>query len=114
MSQICNHCGRSVAPGSGRFVNRVPDCNDVETRKTNGVKFPEGDFVCAECDGKIRGDVEDHIYCVEMKIVYVVQAPDKATAQARAYKGETVDVAHAEVTDIETMDEEKAKLYSGG
>ena len=114
MSQICNHCGRSVAPGSGRFVNRVPDCNDIETRKANGVKFPEGDFVCAECDDNIRGGLENRIYLVQMRVTYVVQAPDEAIAQARAYKGETVDVAHAEVTDTEKMDEEKAKLYSGG
>jgi hypothetical protein len=57
---------------------------------------------------------QDAVYLVEMKIAYVVKAPDEATAQARAYKGKTVDVAHAEVTDIEKMDEEKAKFYSGG
>jgi hypothetical protein len=50
--EICNHCGRSVAVGSGRFVNRVPDCNDVETRIANNLQYPLGDFVCEECDGK--------------------------------------------------------------
>lgn len=49
---ICNECGHSVKPGSGNFVNRVPDCNDVETRKENGKRFPEGDFICAECENK--------------------------------------------------------------
>ena len=48
--QICNECGRSVAIGTGCVVDRVPDLNDIETRKENGKPFPEGDFVCAECD----------------------------------------------------------------
>lgn len=52
--EICNECGRSVAQGSGWFVNRVPDLDSVEVRRENGKPFPEGDFVCAECDQKIR------------------------------------------------------------
>lgn len=52
VEQICNECGRSVAPGSGWFVNRVPDLNDMETRRENGKPFPEGDFLCVECDEK--------------------------------------------------------------
>jgi len=47
---ICNHCGRSVAFGSGKFVNRIPDINDCSTRISNGLQFPFGDFVCEECD----------------------------------------------------------------
>ncbi len=46
----CNECGRSVKWGSGFYVNRVPDCNDVQTRIDMGKPFPEGDFICAECD----------------------------------------------------------------
>lgn len=48
--EICNHCGHSVALGSGRFVNRVPDLNDVETRVANALKYPSGDYVCEICD----------------------------------------------------------------
>ena len=48
--EICNHCGKDVSVGSGKFVNRVPDVNDILTRKDNGLKFPLGDFVCEECD----------------------------------------------------------------
>ena len=48
--QICNHCGHNVSLGSGRFVNRVLDLNDVSTRIGNGLLFPNGDFVCEECD----------------------------------------------------------------
>ena len=33
--EICNECGRSVALGGGRFVNRVPDLNDAETRRVD-------------------------------------------------------------------------------
>lgn len=46
----CNCCGDSVAFKSGKFVNRVFDANDVDTRKSLGRTYPEGDFVCAECD----------------------------------------------------------------
>ncbi len=54
MAAICNECGRSVKEGSGRFVNRIPDCNTQEERKEMGKPYPEGDFVCAECDGVIE------------------------------------------------------------
>jgi hypothetical protein len=30
--QICGHCGLSVAWGSGKHVNRIPEFNDPETR----------------------------------------------------------------------------------
>ena len=52
VSQICNECGRSVAFGSGWFVNRVPDINSYKERLNNGKPYPRGDFVCAECDLK--------------------------------------------------------------
>jgi len=48
--EFCNHCGRSVKFGSGWFVNRIPDLNDIVTRQDNNRKFPHGDFVCSECD----------------------------------------------------------------
>jgi hypothetical protein len=59
VKKICNECGRSVALGSGWFVNRVPDLNEIETRKENGKAFPEGDFVCAECDAKGSEEVKE-------------------------------------------------------
>ena len=49
-NEVCNECGRSVAMGSGYFVNRVPDLNDPETRVEMGKPYPDGDFVCACCD----------------------------------------------------------------
>lgn len=54
--EVCNHCGRDVSMGSGWFVNRIPDFNDLETRMANGLRYPRGDFVCAECD--LRKDDE--------------------------------------------------------
>ena len=48
--EVCNHCGNSVAFGSGKFVNRVPDFNDIETKVLNKRKYPAGEFVCDECD----------------------------------------------------------------
>jgi len=50
--EICNHCGRDVSLESGLFINRVPDFNDIETRRFNGLRFIEGDFVCQECDSE--------------------------------------------------------------
>ena len=50
MTEICNECGRSVKLGSGNFVNRVPDFNTPEERKEMGRQYPEGDFLCIECD----------------------------------------------------------------
>lgn len=50
LNEICNHCGESVEFGSGRFVDRIPDFNDVETRIANNLAYPKGDFVCVHCD----------------------------------------------------------------
>lgn len=48
--EICNECGNSVKFGSGLYVNRVHDFNDKEYRIEMGKPFPEGDFICIECD----------------------------------------------------------------
>lgn len=65
--QLCAHCRRSVARGSGRFVNRVP-LDDFQARIECRYRFPVGAFLCAECDGKrtqpqtkvnFNGDVHD-------------------------------------------------------
>ncbi|MBN1559126.1 hypothetical protein JW998_02675 [candidate division KSB1 bacterium] len=48
--EICSHCGKDVSWGSGLFVNRVPDFNDIFTRIANNRVFPLGDFVCRICD----------------------------------------------------------------
>ena len=50
--EICNHCGRQVSWGSILFVDRVPDFNDKDSRISNGLNYPEGDFVCIDCDSK--------------------------------------------------------------
>ena len=36
MTEICNECGESVAQGSGKFVNRVPDLSTAEERREMG------------------------------------------------------------------------------
>jgi len=56
--EVCNRCGRGVAFGSGRFVNRIPDFNDLSTRRANGLKHPDGDFVCFDCDSKTSDNWE--------------------------------------------------------
>lgn len=47
--EICCECGKSVKPGSGKFVNRVPFETVIKTRKEMGFMYPEGDYICAEC-----------------------------------------------------------------
>jgi len=56
LNEYCNQCGKSVKLGSGLFVNRIPDLNDVVTRIVNNRKYPKGDFVCIVCD---QSDEED-------------------------------------------------------
>ena len=46
----CCECGRSVAPGSGFFVNRVVVEDDEHQQKQRPYK---GDFLCAVCEDKI-------------------------------------------------------------
>jgi len=56
--EICNHCGKDVSWGSGKFVNRIPDFNDILTRIDNNLIFPIGDFVCENCDNNSFTDNE--------------------------------------------------------
>jgi hypothetical protein len=44
--ELCNECGRSVAWGSGLFVNRVP-CFDLD-----------GGWICRECDERMRTEAK--------------------------------------------------------
>ena len=48
--EICWNCGDNVFPGSGKFVNRIPSGDSIETRRENGAEHPEGAFLCAECE----------------------------------------------------------------
>ena len=50
--EICSECGKSVKFGSGRFVNRVPDFNTPVERRMLGRPYPDGDFICPECDSR--------------------------------------------------------------
>lgn len=55
--EICYECGRSVARGSGRFINRIPSLGSHEDRVESNVVYPEGEWLCAECDDAAkRGD----------------------------------------------------------
>jgi hypothetical protein len=55
-TEICNECGSSVRQGSGRFVNRVIDCNTLRDKIEWGKPFPRGKYICYECDENIRND----------------------------------------------------------
>lgn len=52
-NEICNECGKIVSAGTGLHINRVPDFNDLEERIEMNKPFPEGDFICVECDEMI-------------------------------------------------------------
>lgn len=56
-TEVCNECGKSVEIGSGLFVNRIPDFNDYDERVEMEKPFPEGDYICIECDEKIREEL---------------------------------------------------------
>ena len=47
-NEIC--CGQDVKRGSGLFANRVPECNDYQTKVEMGRRFPEGEWICIICD----------------------------------------------------------------
>lgn len=53
--EMCYECGRSVAWGSGLFVNRVPSFDTIEDRREMNVPYPEGEWLCGECDEQISG-----------------------------------------------------------
>ena len=65
MSQICNECGKSVAPGSGKLFNRVINLNTAEDRKAMNKPYPEGDYTCGECDTSEAGQIKTKKDCLE-------------------------------------------------
>jgi hypothetical protein len=58
---VCNRCGRSVAFGSGLWTNRLRDYDSLESRKSKGAKYPEGNFICGECLKEISKKNENNI-----------------------------------------------------
>lgn len=52
LGEICVECGHSVKLGLGKFVNRIPVLDDYETKKENGRPFPDGEWICEECDNE--------------------------------------------------------------
>lgn len=49
-TDICNECGESVQLGTGLFVNRVIDLNEIEERVLMKKPFPAGYFICPLCE----------------------------------------------------------------
>ncbi|MDO9547518.1 MAG: hypothetical protein Q7J65_00955 [Candidatus Marinimicrobia bacterium] len=52
--EICNECGKSVRFGTGLYVNRVVDLNDIVTKIEMGKPFPSGGYICINCDNKLH------------------------------------------------------------
>ena len=57
---ICAECGHSVAPGSGRFVNRALIFDDYDTRCEMGYSYPAGAYICPECEQAINEKYADY------------------------------------------------------
>lgn len=55
--QICVECGDSVIFGSGKFVNRIPVLDDDQQKIQNNHPFWWGEYICYECDIKIRKEI---------------------------------------------------------
>lgn len=53
---ICCECGDSVIPGSGKFVNRIPELSGVIARADGNRLHPTGAWVCDECDSRFDED----------------------------------------------------------
>ncbi len=54
MKEICRHCGKSVEPGSGLFVNRVPSLDDEKTHIEMGASHSKGGFTCRVCNAIVE------------------------------------------------------------
>jgi hypothetical protein len=52
--EICNECGRNVGWHSGLFVDRIIDLDNYKTRKEGGKPFPQGGYICRECEEKLN------------------------------------------------------------
>ncbi len=61
--EICNECGKSVKPGSGKFVNRIPDLNDYVTRREIGKPYPQGGYTCDDCEHAYYEDLKEKGEC---------------------------------------------------
>jgi len=59
-TEICYECGRSVKGGSGRFANRIPSLDSYEERVDMGVQYPEGEWLCDECDQHAQDGDEEY------------------------------------------------------
>ncbi len=53
-SEICNECGKSVKLGIGLFINRVVDLDNYKIKKYNNKPFPQGNYICRECEERLR------------------------------------------------------------
>lgn len=67
-SEICCICGHGVSHLTSLFVNRVPECNDYDTKVEMGRKFPEGEWVCIVCDNTDSDGVVLNLDEVEFSI----------------------------------------------
>ena len=81
--EICCECGESVGAGSEKAVNRIPSFSNYKERKDGGMLYPEGAYICEECDKAAeRGDGE---YFDRLRFI-VRYLSEIAEARAEEYK----------------------------
>jgi len=56
-NETCNECGMSVSFGTGFYINRIIDFDDYAERLEMNKHFPQGNFICAECEEKLNQKV---------------------------------------------------------
>jgi hypothetical protein len=52
IKEVCCECGKAVILGSGLFVNRVMVFDDHKTKIERGCPYPEGEFICPNCESE--------------------------------------------------------------
>ena len=58
----CCECGKSVAWGSGLYVDRIPECNSPQERLDMGRPYPLGDFICINCDEREEAEEREESF----------------------------------------------------
>ena len=110
MNPTCSFCGRSVAPGSGLFVNRIPDV-EHEARLKAGRPFPDGDFVCCECTetiftpspSELAQEILERLGGDPAEVIYSVNRQDVANTLAEKLLEGEVDLDALSAADLESL-----------
>jgi hypothetical protein len=102
--EICVACGESVAPGSGKFCNRVPVWKSYTERK-HLYSFPTGCYACEECDSK-------HPYKASAKLELIINGRDY-TNDLKKIKQSIIDLLENAVSELNDSDNPEGIVKNG-